>query len=204
MTGPPPTPTPPHFWGGGAEGAGGAETSGRSPVEEIHRDRAPLIEAAMGAEAELVRPRFARGCRCFAVMTGGEIAGYGWLSTGPEWIGELQLEIRPRKGEAYIWNCVTLDAHRRRGVFRSLVAGIADAARRSGVERVWIGSVAIPAENALGPLGFVPAMRFRSAAALGVHVMLVTPERSTLGRDALHVVPVRRGVQVAGLRRRKH
>ena len=69
----------------------------------------------MGPEGDLVAARLARGCRCFAVWMDGQVAGYGWLSTGPEWIGELGLEIRPPVGEAYIWNCVTLPAHRLRG-----------------------------------------------------------------------------------------
>src|SRR5207253_2901168 len=68
-------------------------------VEEIDATRAHLIETAMGHEADLVAARFARGCRCFAVISDGAIAGYGWLSTGPEWVGELQLEIRPGAGE---------------------------------------------------------------------------------------------------------
>ena len=158
----------------------------------------------MGAEGELVGPRFARGCRCFAVMAGGEIAGYGWLSTGPEWIGELQLEIRPRKGEAYIWNCVTLDAHRRRGVFRSLVAGIAEAARRSGVERVWIGTVAIPAETALAPLGFRPAARFRTFTFLGMFARTGAPVNSDLGRDVRRVVSVPAGVSIGRVTPLRH
>lgn len=142
----------------------------------------------MGQEAELVEPRFARGCRCFAVMLDGAIAGYGWLSTGPEWIGELQLEIKPRKAEAYIWNCVTTPKHRRKGVFKSLVAGISAAARATGVKRVWIGSVAIPAEKAIEPLGFEPSARFRVVRFAGLFALSVRYPKSELGRDARSVL----------------
>jgi GNAT superfamily N-acetyltransferase len=169
-------------------------------VEEVRRDRAALIEGAMGDEAGLVGLRFARGCRCFAVIGEGAIAGYGWLSTGPEWIGELQLEIRPGHAEAYIWNCVTLAEHRRRGVFRSLVAGIADAARGLGARRVWIGSVAIPAEKALAPSGFRPAARFHVVRFLGVFAMA----GSILDPDARRVVAYRGGVRVGAVTRRRH
>jgi len=99
------------------------------------------MEAAMGNEADLVAPRFARGCRCFAVIVDDGVAGYGWLSTGPEWIGELQLEIHPRSGEGYLWNCATILEHRRTGIFRSLLVGIAEIARRDGLQRLWIGSL---------------------------------------------------------------
>ena len=155
----------------------------------------------MGAEADLVRPRFARGVHCFAVLIDGAVAGYGWLSTGPEWIGELQLEIRPRKAEAYIWNCVTLAEHRRRGVFRALVAGVCDAARETGVTRLWIGSVAIPAEKALAPLGFHPAARFRTyrfvALFVSTGVTIVDP-------DARRVISYNTGVLIHAFERRRH
>ena len=143
----------------------------------------------MGPEGDLVAERLARGVRCFVVRIDGGIAGYGWLSAGPEWIGELQLEIKPREREGYIWNCVTLDAHRRQGVFRSLVTGMSLAGRRYGMRRMWIGSVAIPAERALGPIGFEPALRFDSLTIAGVHLMRVK-------RHGCDRSPGRRGVTV--------
>ena len=129
----------------------------------------------MGAEGDLVAHRLARGCRCFVVWIDGAIAGYGWLSAGPEWIGELQLEIAPRPGEGYIWNCVTVAAHRRKGVFRSLLLGISDQARQEGFKRLWIGTVALPAEKALEPSGFRPALRFQYLRLLGLLFVQVTP-----------------------------
>jgi len=158
----------------------------------------------MGAEADLVKPRFARGCRCFAVILDGSIAGYGWLSTQPEWIGELQLEICPRKGEGYIWNCVTLQQHRRKGIFGSLLVGISEAARHVGVKRLWLGSVAIPAEKSLGRLGFRQAVRFRSVTVGGLHLMRVSVAGSELRRDGLHVLSTRPGLRVGTFRRHRH
>jgi hypothetical protein len=73
----------------------------------------------MEAESGLVPGRLARGSRCFGAWAGHELVGYGWLSTKSEWIGEIELEIGLAPGEAYIWNCVTLNRHRRKGVFRS-------------------------------------------------------------------------------------
>jgi GNAT superfamily N-acetyltransferase len=173
-------------------------------VEEIHRDRALLIEAAMGPEADLVKPRFARGCRCFAVLLDDSIAGYGWLSSAPEWIGEVELEIRPRGGEGYIWNCVTLAEHRRKGIFRSLLLGLHDAARKQGLQRLWIGSVAIPAERAVGPSGFRPALRFVSMAAAGLHVLRVARADDALGADAERVLAIAPGLHVRRARRVRH
>jgi GNAT superfamily N-acetyltransferase len=121
----------------------------------------------MGADGDLVAARIARGCRCFGAWLGDELAGYGWLSTKPEWIGELELTITPRPGEGYIWNCFTLEHLRRRGVMRTLLAAIRQGAHHEGMGRLWIGSVAIPAERAFGPSGFTPALVFASELIAG-------------------------------------
>ena len=133
----------------------------------------------MGAEGDLVATRMARGCRCFGVWLGGELAGYGWLSTKPEWIGELELTITPRAGEGYIWNCLTLEQFRRRGVLRALLAGITMRAHAERLSGLWIGSVAIPAERAFGPSGFTPALVFASELIAGYRWIEVRPVAGT-------------------------
>jgi GNAT superfamily N-acetyltransferase len=129
----------------------------------------------MGAEGDLVAARMARGCRCFGAWLGDDLAGYGWLSTKPEWIGELELLITPGEGDGYIWNCLTLEPFRRRGVLRALLAGIREQAHDEGFSRLWIGSVAIPAERAFGPSGFTPALAFASELIAGYRWIQVAP-----------------------------
>jgi len=159
----------------------------------------------MGEEASLVRPRFARGCRCFAVMIDASVAGYGWLSTRPEWIGELQLEITPNPGEAYIWNCATVAEHRRKGIFRSLLGGIYETARGEGIKRLWIGSVAIPAEKAVAASGFRPAMRFTAFGAAGMHfVRASAAKENAFGAEAERVLQVKPGFYLRRFHRRRH
>ncbi|HYU51608.1 MAG TPA: GNAT family N-acetyltransferase [Gemmatimonadaceae bacterium] len=166
----------------------------------------------MGHEADLVAPRFARGCRCFAVIVDGGVAGYGWLSVGPEWIGELQLEIRPRAGEGYIWNCTTVREHRRRGIFRALLVGISEIAFREGIRRLWIGSVAIPAERAVEPAGFQAALQFATLSFARLHCMIVSPSAKaspkmiSSGREVLgsREQPLRLGLSIRLGRHRTH
>jgi GNAT superfamily N-acetyltransferase len=159
----------------------------------------------MGEERDLVASRFARGCRCFAVLVDESVGGYGWFSTGREWIGELQLEITLPAGEGYIWNCATVLEHRRKGIFRSLLVGISEAARREGFRRLWIGSVAIPAEKAVGPSGFRPALRFTAIAPPGAHVMRVHPATGAeLSSDAYSVLSIKPGLHVRKRRSRRH
>ncbi|HXI95003.1 MAG TPA: GNAT family N-acetyltransferase [Candidatus Acidoferrum sp.] len=136
---------------------------------------APAIAAAMGEEGDLVDARMARGCRCFGVWLGDELAGYGWLSTRPEWIGEVELTLTPEAGDGYIWNCFTLERFRRRGVLRALLAGITERAHSEGFRRLWIGSVAIPAERAFGPSGFSPVLIFASELFAGYRWLGVSP-----------------------------
>ena len=164
-----------------------------------------LIETAMARDASLVRPRLARGVRCFAAMLDdGSIAGYGWLSTQPEWIGELQLDIRPGLGEGYVWNCATVPEHRRRGIFKAVLSGISNHAHASGLRRLWIGSVAIPAERAVGPSGFRSALRFSTWRLGPAHVLrsqpspdadpkLIADARFILGS---HDAPMRLGISI--------
>ncbi len=147
----------------------------------------------MGPDGDLVAARLARGCRCFGAWFGDDLAGYGWLSSGAEWIGEMDLEITPAAGEAYIWNCLTLPMHRRKGVFRALMVGIAARARDEGLSRVWIGSVAIPAEKAVPQVGFVPVLHFSSEVLSGIRWLKVRSETGVepgllaAGREVLAV-----------------
>ena len=159
----------------------------------------------MGSEGALAAPRLARGCRCFAVRIDGAVAGYGWLSTGPEWIGELQLEITPNPREGYIWDCATVPAHRRKGAFRSLLIGISEAARREGFKRLWIGTIAVPAEKVLAPSGFQPALRFSRARVLGWQVLRVSaPFDPQLARAARAILKPRADLLFRPLVHRAH
>jgi hypothetical protein len=159
----------------------------------------------MGREGDLVAGRFARGCRCFGVLVDGAVGGYGWLSVEPEWIGELQLEMKPGNGEAYIWNCVTLIEHRRKGVFRSLLIGISNVARQEGMRRLWIGSIAVPGERAVGNSGFEPALRLTTANFAGLHWMWVSAisDRSIV-MDACSVLSTSPGWYVRRSQSRRH
>jgi GNAT superfamily N-acetyltransferase len=159
-------------------------------ISEVDSATAPLIAAAMGPEGDLVATRMGRGCRCFGAWLGDELAGYGWVSTKAEWIGELELTITPRHGEAYIWNCFTLEHLRRRGVLRGLLAGIRSRAHDEGFKRLWIGSVAIPAEKAFGSSGFTPALAFASELFAGYRWLQVrsAEEADSLLVEAAHHV----------------
>jgi hypothetical protein len=126
---------------------------------EITPDRTADIATAMGVDGDRAAGRFKRVCRCFAIESQGGIVSYGWVSTTREWIGELNLWITPAPGEAYVWNCFTLEPFRRRGHYRSLLYGLVGLA---GLQRLWIGSIEVPAEKADADAGFEPVLHFTS------------------------------------------
>jgi GNAT superfamily N-acetyltransferase len=151
------------------------------------------MASVMQVDPALIDARMGRGCRCFTARVGDEIVAYGWLATRTEWIGELELEITPGQGEAYIWNCATDPQHRRQGFFRAVVGGIALQAKQEGRERVWIGTLDIPPAKAVPQLGFQPAIRFTSVWFSGVrwlHVMPVPDADEALVSSACEVLAI--------------
>jgi GNAT superfamily N-acetyltransferase len=142
-------------------------------IEVTPVSAAPLV-AAMALEGDRVAIRFARGCRAFARFAEGEVVSYGWLSTEREWVGELALDITLAPGEAYVWNCFTLEPHRRRGHYRAVLEGIVAVARSQGLRRLWIGSVDIPAEKADSDAGFARVLRFDISSAGEQRTLTVT------------------------------
>jgi GNAT superfamily N-acetyltransferase len=144
-------------------------------VAEVSPAITPQLRAAMGPEGELVDLRLSRGCRAFVGCVADEVVAFAWLSTGAEWIGELGLEIRPPAGEAYVWNCVTLPAHRNRGYFRALLERVTMVARDEGISRLWIGAVDGGAESAVTGSGFVRVLYLRAVTLGAVRWIAVRP-----------------------------
>jgi len=149
----------------------------------------------MEAESGLVPGRLARGSRCFGAWVGHELVGYGWLSTKSEWIGEVELEIRLPAGEAYVWNCVTIARHRRKGVFRSVVTAIVGQAHKEGLARLWIASLEGVGGKTMQQAGFQPVLRFNSAKRLGLYWLMVSPAD---GVDPDLLASARESVSVKG------
>jgi GNAT superfamily N-acetyltransferase len=176
-------------------------------VAEITPQSAQTIVSAMGGEGDRVLPRFARGCRCFGVFDGDQMVAYGWLSIHSEWVGELCLEITPAPDEAYVWNCVTLPDHRRKGMYRTLLDGVVAVARREGLARLWIGSVEHPAEKADAAAGFVPVLQLDFTSFAGVRRLRVQPvpqADAQLVEDALMRTGLRSWSSFGWAHSRKH
>ncbi len=181
-------------------------------IGEVTEHAAAEVASVMQLDGHVVDERMARGCRCFVARLGDEVVAFGWLATGTEWIGEVELEITPERDAAYIWNCATHPAHRRKGFFRSLVTGIAAQAQREGLNRLWIGTLDIPAAKGVTDAGFVPAMRFTSVWMYGVRWLRarqadsVDPALLMSARQVLAIagVPLRLGSSMKRAEQRRH
>jgi GNAT superfamily N-acetyltransferase len=123
-------------------------------------EAAALVSATRSSDAlELLR-RFVTGSRCFVARVDGALAAWGWVSFGVEEIGELERSLRMGADEAYCWDCGTLPAYRRRGLYTALLGHIGGALRAEGMRRLWIGASRFnrPSVRGFATAGFHPAI----------------------------------------------
>ena len=99
-----------------------------------------LVTAAEKYSSAEILKRFENGRRCYAAWVEGKLAAYGWVSPDEEFIGELSLRIRLLPGEAYIWDCATVQNFRQQRLYSALLAYIIGELRAEGLCRVWIGA----------------------------------------------------------------
>ena len=119
------------------------QTDALTPVtwENAELEMAPALSQAMGlTDSTEVLQRFVRGCYCYLGKINDEIAAYGWVTFDQEHIGELDLTVCLRTGEAYIWDCSTLPAFRGLRLYPALLAYILNELRARGLSQVWIGA----------------------------------------------------------------
>ncbi len=104
-------------------------------------DFVPALVSTMDhdASAELLQ-RFETGRRCYTAWVGDQLASYGWVSFDEEHIGELNLRIHLLQGEVYIWDCATVPAFRRNGLYSALLGYIITQLHAEGFCRAWIGA----------------------------------------------------------------
>lgn len=72
---------------------------------------------------DMVR-RFADGHRAYVSSRDGIDAAWGWVATRTAIIGELATTLSLPPGARYLWNFVTLPAHRGHGVYPQLLRAI--------------------------------------------------------------------------------
>lgn len=104
----------------------------------VRREHDPdLMSALQGRVVEEMRRRMEDGHRAYVALRDGEPAAFGWVATCEARIGELGAEIVVPAGDRYLWNFVTLPAHRGLGVYPRLLDAIVRAESREA-SRFWV------------------------------------------------------------------
>ena len=108
------------------------------PTLVVRREVDPAAMAALQGKpiGEMVR-RLDAGHRAYVAEVGGERAAFGWVATRSAAIGELATEFVIPAGERYLWNFVTLPAHRGAGIYPRLLDAIVRAESHAA-ERFWV------------------------------------------------------------------
>jgi GNAT superfamily N-acetyltransferase len=127
---------------------------------------ARAMAAVQGRTTADMMDRFAAGHRAYVAYLEGEPAAFGWVATRVASIGELGTTFEIPSGARYLWNFVTLPAHRGKGIYPRLLDAIVRAESREA-DRFWIAHA--PENQASGAgirkAGFVTvaALSFDSA-----------------------------------------
>ena len=102
-----------------------------------HEADADRMAALQGRAPEEMARRLAGGHRAYVADRDGVPAAWGWVATRAAEIGELGSAFAIPAGERYLWNFVTLAAHRGLGIYPRLLDAIVRAESREA-ERFWI------------------------------------------------------------------
>jgi ribosomal protein S18 acetylase RimI-like enzyme len=108
------------------------------PALVVRRETSVAAMAALqGKPEDEVCRRFAEGRRAYVASLDARPVAWGWVATRTAAIGELGSAFRIPDGERYLWNFVTLAAHRGQGIYPRLVDTIVRAESQEA-ERFWI------------------------------------------------------------------
>lgn len=86
---------------------------------------------------EEIARRIEAGHRAYVADRDGVPAAWGWVATRSAEIGEVRSTFAIPSGERYLWNFVTLPAHRGLGIYPRLLDAIVRA-EPADAERFWI------------------------------------------------------------------
>lgn len=98
---------------------------------------AQVMATLQGRTVAEIQHRFDGGHRAYVAHHDGVAAAWGWVATTSAEIGELGSSFTIPVGERYLWNFVTLTAHRGLGIYPRLLDAIVRA-EAPNAARFWI------------------------------------------------------------------
>ena len=99
------------------------------------------LKVAMGLPAAApIQQRLQSKRRCFVLKSDNQIVTYGWVTLGPEHVGELERDFRMPARDAYVWDCGTVPTWRGQRCYSAFLNYLIYQLYREGIPRIWIGS----------------------------------------------------------------
>jgi hypothetical protein len=135
---------------------------GEYVLVEMLPAQASRLAAAMAVGEREVIDRLERRCRAFAACDSlGNVVSWLWVSTGEEWAPPLRRTFRFVEGDCYGWSAGTLERHRGRGLFTSLLEQAGWWMAREGCHTMWNGIIDgnLASQRAHAAAGFRPILR---------------------------------------------
>ena len=119
-------------------------------------DIGELTTAMAQPNPDIIEQRLANNRRCFLLRAADEIITYGWVTHGPESVGELERRFHLQPDEAYIWDCGTIPARRGRHCYSALLSYLIHRLHAEGVPTIWIGASRLnqPSVQGIANAGF--------------------------------------------------
>lgn len=133
--------------------------------------------------------------RCYLAFDTGRIVHSSWCSSVATWTDELQTYLAPPPGDAYVYESLTVEAARGRGIYPIVLRAISADLHQEGVKRIWIGveSTNEASIRAISKAGFHHAFSFTSEGDGSTSI--VRTDSPVDESDSLHTVadPARDG-----------
>jgi GNAT superfamily N-acetyltransferase len=138
-----------------------------------------------------VNARLDAGNRAYVAAIAGEPAAYGWVATITADIGELELGFSLPATDRYLWDFVTLEHYRGRGIYPRLLQAIIRS-ESVGASRFWI--IHAPENSASGAgirkAGFTAVSSLSFTRELRPGAATSTPDQRAQAGAALLGLPL--------------
>lgn len=99
------------------------------------RDVESLRGSVTADELDILKGRLEQGRKGYAACIGGEIAAFAWTVDFPvknQWFEPFVVDIFPKAGSVYIYDCFTSPAHRNKGAMSVIMHYVLNRSRADG------------------------------------------------------------------------
>lgn len=100
--------------------------------------REPTSELSEVIGEEISHSRFLHGNICSCLLHQKKVVSYCWIAFDEVWIGEIEMLIKPKDEEAYLFDAFTLPEYRKRNLFSVVLSNTLSYLKSKGYHRVLI------------------------------------------------------------------